>query len=176
MNDVPSRKKLRIRSDGTTPMKMYDRMSFPADAPEQPPLHEENKAGQEEQDRERERDCCGRAEHAQERRHVADQPDERDEDFENGGNDEEPPGPGVQKQVARRPTRVVRRHWRFGRACRRRAGVGVSASRLLAMPIENRMITDYRIGPNCSERRGRARSVSVPARSDNPLTKDRCLQ
>ena len=33
---------------------------------------------------------------------------------------------------------------RLGCACRRRAGVGVSASRLLAMPIENRMITDYR--------------------------------
>ena len=33
---------------------------------------------------------------------------------------------------------------RLGGACRRRAGVGVSASRLLAMPIENRMITDYR--------------------------------
>ena len=65
---------------------------------------------------------------------------------------------------------------RFGCACRRRAGVGVSASRLLAMPIENRMITDYRtarIAPNVVVG---PRSVSVPARSDNPLTKDRCLQ
>ena len=43
------------------------------------------------------------------------------------------------------------------------------------MPIENRMITDYRaarIAPNVVVG---PRSVSVPARSDNPLTKDRCL-
>ena len=50
---------------------------LPPDTPEQPALHEEDEPRQEEEDRERQRERRRRARGPEERRHLADEPDER---------------------------------------------------------------------------------------------------
>ena len=94
---------------------------LPPDAPEQPSLDEKDEPGQEEEDRKRQGDRRRRARGTEERRHLADEADKDDEDLEEGGDDEEPPRPGIQQEVARRPARVV---WRHREARRRRPAPG----------------------------------------------------
>ena len=80
------------------------------DAPEKATLNEEDEPGQKEENGKRQPDRRGCAEDAKNRWQVAEEPEDGDENLEGGGNDEQPAGPGVQQEVARRATRLLWRH------------------------------------------------------------------
>ncbi len=92
----PSRKKTTISSDGTTPMKMYDRISFRRTRHSSCRFISTNSRHTKTDDGNDQADRRGAAEDRDDLRQLAGQTDQRHDQLEQGGDNEEAARPGGQ--------------------------------------------------------------------------------
>ena len=141
---APRRKKNRISSAGTTPMKMYEQDQLPPDTPQQAPLDHDEEARDEIDQGCRHRERGDAAQNLDERRRLPSHAKQRSQKLRDDRDDEQAAGPRSQQDIPsgarrfRRRQRQTReglpatsRRWRFRESGRWHR-------------IENRMITDYR--------------------------------